>query len=638
MNRKTLLMVTLILFFLFICFRPQAYEPVISFERDYAEVGVPFGVSVSGYPLGTSFAYRWTVGGHEISETGSVYVPKEEDLENFITVTVMPSGDFECVTLSTYFSRLPVAYLTVEDEIEKEQYVKAQLHIQGNSLYPDSSEWYRGSVELRGRGNSTWEGYPKKPYKLKLEEASDLFGMEPNKHWVLLANYADESLMRNKLAYDLSGILGMPYMESTWLSLVLNGEYIGNYQLCEQIRIGKGRVDITDLTDYAKQVARALVKADLFSESQQQMLEETLEQNLEWLSSGVFLFENQEYDLTPYVALPDLSGGFLMEIDGYFDEISKFLLQGQPLMFRNPEYACTNEELMNYAREYFDAFFSALLDSEDFYGFFQGKEVSYTELFDIRSLAQYILIQEIFFNYDAALKSNYLYKDIGNLAYMGPVWDMDWSSGRSGNEIRLEQWCSIYYTETADETLWYSGLLRDPYFLSVMKELWDLHYEGIVALAQDGGVMDQMYEYLKESGAANSALWFYEKGFSTECQALKRWLQQRITWLTEQFADMDTLLNSIGLWQADPSVELTLDEAALTITAQTGERAEIYWNSLRWDEISLNQGSAVWSMSEERIWEESDVILVRVYNGEGELVGSDYLDGRSIRKSAREKP
>ena len=72
--------------------------------------------------------------------------------------------------------------------------------------------------------------------------------------------------------------------------------------------------------------------------------------------------------------------------------------------------------------------------------------------------------------------------------------------------------------------------------------------------------------------------------------------------------------------------------------ATTAYQAVVYWNSLRWDEISLSQGRAVWNMPEERILEESDVILVRVYNGEGKMVGSDYLDGRSIRKQAREKP
>ena len=50
---------------------------------------------------------------------------------------------------------------------------------------------------IRGRGNSTWT-FDKKPYAMKFEESVNLFGMGKNKHWVLLANRLDTTLMRNK--------------------------------------------------------------------------------------------------------------------------------------------------------------------------------------------------------------------------------------------------------------------------------------------------------------------------------------------------------------------------------------------------------------------------------------------------------
>ena len=51
---------------------------------------------------------------------------------------------------------------------------------------------------IRGRGNSTWQA-DKKPYKLKLDKSQDLLGMGKNKHWALLANRFDQSLLRNRL-------------------------------------------------------------------------------------------------------------------------------------------------------------------------------------------------------------------------------------------------------------------------------------------------------------------------------------------------------------------------------------------------------------------------------------------------------
>lgn len=630
MNRKLLLIITTVFFLLVLCFAWDPYTPSASFNNEYAEIGVPLTVSVSGYPAGTSFAYQWTVGEKTLSVNSNTYTPTQEDLENFITVTVTPSGSFEPVTLSTYFSRLPVFYLTVEDEIARETYVTGALTIQGNSIYSDEQQLYSGPIQIHGRGNSTWTSYPKKPYKIKLDNSADLFGMGDSKHWVLLANYADESLMRDKIAYDLSGKLGMPYMESTWVTVIMNGEYIGNYLFCEQVRIAEDRVNITDLTAYAKTVAKAMVKAKVFPKSQQDLLEDSLEQDLTWLSTGVFIFQDREYDLTPYVTLPELTGGFLMEIDGYFDEISKFLLHGQPLMFKNPEYACTNEEIMTYAAEYFDAFFSALLDSDDFYTVFQGNEVSYTELFDIQSLAQYILIQEIFFNYDAALKSNFLYKDVSSLAYMGPIWDLDWSSGRDHSGISIEQWCSVYYTETADETLWYSGLLKDPYFLSVLKELWDTCYPDILALVEEDGILEQAYEYIYESGLANTELWLYQDGFTTSFRDLKSWLAARIQWLDSQFTSMDTLIASVGMYQADPMIEIHLSGSRLTVTAPSGSTAVLYWNGIRQESIQLEQQSASWQLPEDQIFRGSDVLLVRIYDDAGVLIGSNYIDRRSI--------
>ena len=40
---------------------------------------------------------------------------------------------------------------------------------------------------VRGRGNSTWLWYDKKPYRIKLDKKSQLLGMGEGKSFVLLA-------------------------------------------------------------------------------------------------------------------------------------------------------------------------------------------------------------------------------------------------------------------------------------------------------------------------------------------------------------------------------------------------------------------------------------------------------------------
>lgn len=77
---------------------------------------------------------------------------------------------------------------------------------------------------IRGRGNSTWSDI-KKPYKVKLDKSVDLFGFGKNKHWLLIANRYDNSLVRNRMTYWLAARLGMEYTpQCVPVEVVMNGE------------------------------------------------------------------------------------------------------------------------------------------------------------------------------------------------------------------------------------------------------------------------------------------------------------------------------------------------------------------------------------------------------------------------------
>lgn len=213
----------------------------VEFVNEYAKVGESLEVAV---PEGKTCTYKWFVGGKQISNDKSSYVPTADDLEKMITVRVESDG--QTIEKSMYCSRLPVIYIDTEHQapiVSKDDYISGKMKMQGNDIWnSDTTKLYDGKIEIKGRGNSTW-GMPKKPYKIKLDKSTNLMEMGKNKHWVLLANYSDTSLMRNTLAYNLSGQLGMPQMDTTWVDVVLNGKYVGNYQFCEQIRVDKNRVN-----------------------------------------------------------------------------------------------------------------------------------------------------------------------------------------------------------------------------------------------------------------------------------------------------------------------------------------------------------------------------------------------------------
>ena len=98
---------------------------------------------------------------------------------------------------------------------------------------------------VRGRGNSTWdENRPKKPFKFKFAKKRALFGMGKNKHWVLLANSFDGSLVRDRLTSWIGNEIGLEYTyKCVPVDLVVNEVFYGSYLLCEQVRVDGNRVD-----------------------------------------------------------------------------------------------------------------------------------------------------------------------------------------------------------------------------------------------------------------------------------------------------------------------------------------------------------------------------------------------------------
>ncbi|MEY2855211.1 MAG: hypothetical protein RL030_2343, partial [Pseudomonadota bacterium] len=117
---------------------------------------------------------------------------------------------------------LPLLSITTDDGKEiysKEDYQAAHFRLTDEN----GTVLAENTLEIRGRGNTTW-GYPKKPYKLKLTSSTSLLGMPANKHWALLANYLDKTLLRNEAAFHFSEQLGMAWTpRSVEVVVELNG-------------------------------------------------------------------------------------------------------------------------------------------------------------------------------------------------------------------------------------------------------------------------------------------------------------------------------------------------------------------------------------------------------------------------------
>jgi hypothetical protein len=125
----------------------------------------------------------------------------------------------------------------------KDTYVPCYISFDGRGEYPDLSLTGR----IRGRGNSTWLWYDKKPYRIKFDASNKVFGIDKNKDWVLLANYRDVTKVMNTFCFIAADWMGMHFTTPVrYAEVFLNGDYIGLYQIAEQVEVGGNRVDIDE--------------------------------------------------------------------------------------------------------------------------------------------------------------------------------------------------------------------------------------------------------------------------------------------------------------------------------------------------------------------------------------------------------
>lgn len=145
-------------------------------------------------------------------------------------------------------TNLPTVIINTENAqeiVSKEYELSSNVYIisDGGTKLLATSE-----TGVRGRGNASWDYFDKKPYRLKFSsKQSPLDAPASAKKWTLLSNYGDKTLMRNILAFEVSRRVGMSYTPYCHpVDLVVNGEYRGCYQLCDQVEAAKDRVPAKD--------------------------------------------------------------------------------------------------------------------------------------------------------------------------------------------------------------------------------------------------------------------------------------------------------------------------------------------------------------------------------------------------------
>lgn len=407
---------------------------------------------------------------------------------------------------------LPVLNITTTGNapiVSKATYLTATFALTGENITAAD-----GTLEIRGRGNSTWS-WVKKPYRLKLTNSVEMLGMPASKHWVLLANYADKTLMRNDIAFMFSRSLGMEYtVRNHYVELTLNGKYQGVYQLVEHIRVAKDRVNIPELK-----------VADIDAEK--------------------------------------ITGGYLMEVDFRMhkdyckgntwesfcvngvnlDRAATFCVDSTHGM--NPFCLDTPETLLeaNWSaqREYINKY---ITDTEAalFGDNFTDPQLGYTAYIDVDSAINYFLINELFKNPDGAVASFYLYKKRNGKLFFGPVWDFDLALGNAGYDD-VDKTYGWYIRKAS----WFDRLFQDPAFKAKVNARWNsLKVEG---------KLDYIFQYaqaratwLDKQQKKNYSIWSVTDfapwilhgshggtgSYDAEAKEMIRWQRERYKWIDSE--------------------------------------------------------------------------------------------------------
>lgn len=311
----------------------------------------------------------------------------------------------------TLKTNLPALYINTFDGrniTSKTNYVNAQL------VYMDEeshvTKW--DTIQIRGRGNSTWN-MSKKPYRIKFLKKQRFLGEERAnaKSWTLLANAGDKTMLRNAITSAMGELAGLPFNPAyKFVDLIMNGTYMGTYQISDQVDIKKKRVNIVE----------------------------------------------QDY---PLEADADISGGYLLEVDGFQDGncfISS--VYNVPIRIHSPDEDEINDEQNQYIKKHV-SIFENCLKSSDFTHPIKG----YRRLIDSTTLVNWFLCTEISGNIDGYY-STYFYKNqADSIFYWGPLWDYDVAYN---NDRRIPNTYNSLMTDVGYgmTKAWLNRMWEDPWF------------------------------------------------------------------------------------------------------------------------------------------------------------------------------
>lgn len=395
---------------------------------------------------------------------------------------------FNCPQINT---ELPVLHMKPDKLISsKDNYVDTYIELYDKTPQSTGKGWWdsaeKGKIEMRGRGNSTW-GLPKKPFRMKFTEKFSPIGLDhaKEKSWTLLAQDMDKSLLRTHLAFEYSRALFDPadnyhhekailftpaskyinvyltgdyYDSSTGKTRYMDGEYLGLYQMSDQLQRADGRVSVeklkeSDGNDPEKITGGYLIEADIHEGNHPSPVKRIR-----------FTYKYPEDD--------DFH-------QSQYDYITNFIGQAEQAL-----YGSNFKDPVNGWRKYFDE----------------------------KTLADFIIIKEFVGDMDG-FTSIYAYKRRGyDKLFFGPVWDCDkgWGNDKRVPHSQYPPLSSLmlnagFWMPGAGQDDWFQHFWSDETFRAFVANRWAEKKAELIAITDM--VLEEVPANMAKAIEANFTVW-----------------------------------------------------------------------------------------------------------------------------------
>lgn len=357
-------------------------------------------------------------------------------------------------------------------------------------------------ITTRGRGNASW-GFPKKPWRIKFADGkshrmlkdSPMESPSKAKKWTLINNYGDKTLMRNCLAFEVSKRLDALY--TPWcqpVDVIMNGEYKGCYQLCDQISVDRARVPITEMTPYDEE--------------------------------------------EPYV-----TGGYLIEVDAYATQEASWFnsSHGNPVTIKHP----ADDEITTAQHNYIQGYFN-LMESSLFSSNYTDPVNGFRKYLDVESFLKHFLIGEFSGNMDTYW-STYMYKEREESQFhVSPCWDFDLAFDNDNRIYPVNNrsdWTFRGGSSAGNMKSFVNRVLSDAAAQQQMNQIWlDNRKEGLLDEKTLVAYVDSMAREMEASANLNFIRWpilntlvhqnISARGsFEAEVDVLRDYIPTRLAWI-----------------------------------------------------------------------------------------------------------